>query len=275
MLRMTKFMGQNFTVWRLCRDLPPTLKTAIYGDGYGYAIPQRDLFDEYEPDDRRREYTLFYPGHDFAVYPGPADFNYTHEIYDATGTKVNWNVTYKTGDTVEYDYRWSPTGMNVRKMIRSVKNLSSVQISGLDCPVMRMAELYLILGEALAEQGDPEALTWVNKVRSRASVNLPGRTIGDGRKGGENLVNIVRHERRVELAMEGLRLFDLIRWGTIDDVFGTGNKVKINFFSDYLPSTSSLKFRSIVGNLALDPIFPIPQAEIDANSEINTNNPGF
>lgn len=267
--------GQNFTVWRLCRDLPPTLKTAINGDGWGYSIPQRDLFDEYEPDDPRREFTLYYPGTSYGVYPGPADFPYTHETYDSLGNKVTWNVVYKAGDTVKYDYRWSPTGMNVRKMTKTLKNLSNVQWSGLDNPVMRMAELYLILAEALAEQGDPEALTWVNKVRSRASVNLPDRTVGDGRKGDTNLVSIVRHERRVELAMEGLRLYDLIRWEIIDEVFGNGKKVKVNFFSDYLPESSSLKYRNPVGNLSLDPIFPIPQTEIDNNSEINVNNPGF
>lgn len=267
--------SQNFTVQRLCRELPATLRIAINGDGWGYALPQRDLYDEFEEGDPRREFTLYSPGHDYEIYPGPADFPYKHEIYNEAGEKETWNVIYKSGDMVEYDYRWSPTGMNVRKMTKPVIGLSRVEWDGLDWPVMRMAELYLILAEALAEQGKPEALTWVNKVRARTSVNIPGRTLNDGRKGDDNLVNIVRHERRVELAMEGLRLFDLIRWGTLAEVFGDGKKVKRNFFSDFLPESSSLKYNSPVGNLALDPVFPIPQDEIDINSEINTNNPGW
>jgi hypothetical protein len=107
-------------------------------------------------------------------------------------------------------------------------------------------------------------------VRARASVNMPPKTTADG-----DLVDIVRHERRVELAMEGLRIYDLIRWGTISEVFGNGKKVKRNFFSDYLPESSSLKYDTPIGNLTLDPLFPIPQDEIDQNTEINTNNPGW
>lgn len=267
--------GQNFTVYRNCRDIPATLRIAINGDGWGYCQPNRDLFDEYETDDPRRECTIYYPEGNYEIYPGPDDFPYTHETYNETGEKVTWDVVYRAGDMVKYDYRWSGTGMNVRKMTQSVKGLAAVEWSGLDCPVMRMAELYLILAEALAEQGKPEALTWVNKVRSRASVNLPGRALGDGRKGDDNLVNIVRHERRVELALEHLRLLDLVRWDVLPDIFGDGKKVKRHFFSDFLPESSKFKFANPVGNVSLDPIFPIPQYEMDNNPEINTNNPGW
>lgn len=256
--------GHNMSVQRLCRDMPGTMKIAINGDGWGYALPQRDLYDEFEEGDPRREFTMYSPGHDYEIYPG-ADFDYTHEILDDAGDTVRWDVTYKAGDMVEYDYRWSPTGLNVRKMTRHVKDLASVQQSGLDIPAMRMGEVYLLLAEALAEQGDNEALIWVNKVRARPSVNMPPVTSG-------NLVDIVRHERRVELAMEGLRIHDLLRWGILDDVFGDGTKVKRNFYSDFLDAGSSLKYDSPTGNLTYDPIFPIPQIEIDNNPNINVNN---
>lgn len=260
--------GQNMTVQRNSRDLPPELRIAINGDGWGYCLPQRDLYDSFEDGDPRREFTMYSPGNDYEIYPGPNDFTYTHERYNEMGEKENWDVTYKAGDMVEYDYRWSPTGLNVRKMTRSVKDLAAVEKSGMDIPVMRLAELYLILAEALAEQDDPEALDWINKVRARSSVNMPNKTIGDG-----DLVALVRNERRVELAMEGLRLFDLIRWGIIDDVFD--GQVKRHFHSDFLEATSSLKFDTPIGNLSLDPLFPIPQEEIDLNTAINNNNPGW
>lgn len=262
--------GENFTVQRLCRNLPAALKIAIYGDGWSTANPQRDLFDAFEEGDPRREYTLIYPGSDFEIYPAAANFNYTHESYDENGNIINWDRTYKTGDMVEYDHRWSVTGMNTRKMIRPMHGLVSVYQCGQDVPALRLAEVYLILAEALAEQGKPEALTWVNKVRSRPSVNMPAKTAADG-----DLVDIVRHERRVELALEGLRIFDLIRWKTLDDVFGDGKKVKRHFFSDFMPESSSYKFDSPIGNLALEAVFPIPQYEIDNNSGIDTNNPGW
>ena len=259
--------GQNFTVYRGCRDLPATLRIAIIGDGWGYLIPNRDLYDEYEVDDPRREFTIYSPGHNYEIYPGPANFPYTHEIYNNQGQKVTWNVTYKAGDMVEYDYRWSPSGMNIRKMTKSIKDIVRAEWDGQDLPVMRMAELYLILAEALAEQDKPEALTWVNKVRKRASVNIPDRALNDGRKGDNSLVDIARHERRVELAGEGLRIFDLIRWGTLQTVFGDGTKVKRHFFSDFYAAGSVQKYAKPVKAIK-NPVFPIPQVEIDANPEI-------
>ncbi|MDD4189884.1 MAG: RagB/SusD family nutrient uptake outer membrane protein [Mangrovibacterium sp.] len=267
--------GTDMTVQLGCRDIPADLRIAINGDGWGYSLPQKDLYDEFEDGDPRREFTLYSPGHNYEVYPGPGDYSYTHEKYDNTGEKVTWNVTYKPGEMLEYDYRWSPTGLNQRKMARSIKNLVSVYQSGLDIPQMRMGEVYLLLAEALAEQGKPEALTWVNKVRARPSVNVPARALNDGKTGGTSLRDIVRHERRVELALEGLRLYDLIRWGTLAEVFGDGKKVKRHFYADYYPEGSSLKYDSPIGNLNLDPIFPIPQYELDHNSAINTNNPGW
>lgn len=262
--------GQNMTVQRICRELPLELGNNIYGAGWGYCLPQRSLYDVFEEGDPRRAYTVYAPGDDYGIYQGSENFEYTHMIKNSEGVDVPENVVYKPGDMVKYDYRWSPTGLDVRKMTRSVKDLANVRWSGMDIPVMRLAEVYLILAEALAEQGNREALDWINKVRARPSVNMPLRTAADG-----DLVDLVRHERRVELAMEGLRVFDLIRWGTLSEVFGDGKKVKRHLYSDFYDDGSSLKYDSPVGKLTLDPLFPLPQIEIDNNSEINQNNPGW
>ncbi len=267
--------GEGITILRLCRNLPTTLKKGIYGDGYGSVNPQRSLYDAFESDDPRRGYTLFSPGDDFGIYNGTTVFTDTYETYNDAGQIVDSTVTYHPGDMVKYDYRWGVTGMNPVKGLRSMKPLVNVYQSGQDWPVMRMGELYLILSEALAEQGKPEALDWVNKVRARPSVNVAPRSLNDGRPGSGSLVEILRHERRVELALEGERIFDLLRWGTLSQVFGDGTKVKRHFFSDFLPVGNASKFDAPIGNLNLDPVFPIPQYELDHNTSINTNNPGF
>ena len=182
-------------------------------------------------------------------------------------------MTYQTGDKVLYDYKWSPTGLNVKKLTEDLTGLTNVRYAGLDWPLMRMANLYLFLAEALAEQGDDEALVWVNKVRARPSVNMPPKTNADG-----SLVDIVRHERRVELAMEGERIFDLLRWDAVKTIFGDGKQVKYHYYSDYLPETSSDKYKTASG-LSKYPtehvLFPIPQYEMDQNQAITVNNPGY
>jgi hypothetical protein len=70
----------------------------------------------------------------------------------------------------------------------------------------RMAEIYLNLAECAEAAGHPnEAVEAVNKVRAR--VNMPGLSAGDA-----NLKLRIRNERRVELAWEENRYFDLRRW---------------------------------------------------------------
>ncbi|HYC85543.1 MAG TPA: RagB/SusD family nutrient uptake outer membrane protein [Chryseosolibacter sp.] len=268
--------GQNMTIQRISRSLPPQLRY-IYGagDGWGYALPQRDLYDAFESEDPRRGYTLFAPGDVFGIYNQAAPFTYTHERYDETGKIVKNTVTYNNGDPVTYDYRWSETGLNVRKMIMNMEGITNVRWAGQDVPLMRMADLYLMAAEAYARQGNPLALTYVNAVRARPSVNMPPRVVGDGRPGSASLLDIVKHERRVELAMEGIRLFDLLRWGELKTVFGDGTKVKRHFYSDYVTRDKFDNPLSYLNNI-LDPVlFPIPQAELDANQAINVNNPGW
>ncbi len=263
---------QDFCVERNCRDIPGALKYIQGGDGWGYALPSRDLYDAYEEGDPRRDYTIYSEGTVFGKYTPATPFTYNDYYYE-NGVETRRKVTLNTGDEVIYDYKWSPTGFNVKKLTEDLTGLTNVRYAGLDWPLMRMADLYLILAESLAEQGKEEALEWVNKVRSRPSVNMPPRTIADGA-----LVDLVRHERRVELAMEGQRLYDLFRWDALKDVFGDGRKVKLHYNSDYLPDSSSDKFKTVPG-LSKYPgkhiLFPIPQDEIDQNAAIDGNNPGY
>ena len=181
----------------------------IIGDAWMYSLPQRSLYDEYEDDDPRRGYTIYAPG-DFYGFYQSAQKTFTLRDYNDLGQLVSYQRTIKPGDSVFFQYYWSQTGMGTKKMSTDLKDLTNVRWSGKDIPLMRMAELYLFLAEALAEQGKAEALDWINKVRARPSVNLPPRTIGDGRAGDTDLVSILRHERRVELAMECKRLFDVM-----------------------------------------------------------------
>jgi len=265
---------QDFCVERNCRDIPGKLKYVQGGDGWGYCLPSRDLFDAYEPGDPRRDYTIYSDGTLFGKFTLADPFTYKDYWYEG-GKEVSKDVTLKNGDNIYYDYKWSPTGFNVKKLTEDLTGLTNVRYAGLDWPLMRMADLYLILAECLAEQGRDEALTWVNKVRSRPSVNMPPRTNADG-----SLVDLVRHERRVELAMEGQRLYDLLRWDAIKEVFGDGKKVKLHYNSDYLPENDSNKYKTVPGLAKYSGnhiLFPIPQDEIDQNPSISLSdqNPGY
>ncbi len=109
--------------------------------GWGYALPMRDLFDAYETGDPRREATIHYPGSVYGIYSAGTPFTYSHKTYDAGGNLVTYQKTYNDGDPIDYDYRWSETGMNVKKSTRNVAHLQDVYSDGLDVPLMRMADL--------------------------------------------------------------------------------------------------------------------------------------
>jgi len=99
---------------------------------------------------------------------------------------------------------------------------------GMNWPIYRYSEVLLFLAEALAEQGkDAEAITYLNMVRNRASL--------DDYSGGD-LLEAIYHERRVELAFENKRWFDLVRTGrAIDVITAYGERIKANPQDYYYP----------------------------------------
>lgn len=87
----------------------------------------------------------------------------------------------------------------------------AIQYDGdLNYKLMRYADFLLLLAEAANETGDQAtALTYINLVRQRPSVNMPELTGLDQ----TGLRTAIQQERRWELAFEGHRYFDLVRWG--------------------------------------------------------------
>ena len=99
---------------------------------------------------------------------------------------------------------------------------------GMNWPIYRYSEVLLMLAEALAQQGEEgEAAEYLNMVRNRAS--LPDYSGGD-------LLEAIYHERRVELAFENKRWFDLVRTGrAIDVITAYGERIKANPQDYYYP----------------------------------------
>jgi starch-binding outer membrane protein, SusD/RagB family len=129
---------------------------------------------------------------------------------------------------------------------------------GQDFYLIRFADVLLMRAEAFAELGQlSEVYPLVNRVRQR--VNMPtidsveGTSISQAR-----LIEIVRHERRIELAFEGLRFFDVKRWGIVEQAFA---RAKADPVGPYNPQYSGRKSQ----------VFPIPQQELDANKNLVQN----
>jgi hypothetical protein len=135
-------------------------------------------------------------------------------------------------------------------------------------PVIRYADVLLMLAEAEMELGNlADARTYVNQVRLRALASPLSVAQGSDQA---LLRTIIRDERARELCFEGLRKFDLVRWG---EFINAMNAVKAGIAA----STTTLKTRYLTAyNNAgpRDTLLPIPSAELSVNN-LMTQNAGW
>ncbi len=146
--------------------------------------------------------------------------------------------------------------------------------------LLRYADVLLMAAEVKNQLGkDDEAQKYLNQVRTR--VNLV-----DVKKTGNDLKKAIREERRLELAFEGNRLYDIRRW--TDD---NGKKVACNLFG---PNGSWVIYNTTISNDEFettnliepqdegknfnenrDLLFPIPNTEVVQSNGMLEQNPGY
>lgn len=135
--------------------------------------------------------------------------------------------------------------------------------SGQDFYIVRYAEVLLSLAEAEIEKGTnfDEAVRLIDQVRERAKMPSVESVEGTGLS-QEQLREIVRHERRVETAFEGLRLFDIYRWHILKDAVDRVNNEAKTYKFPY-------EYRNYRGEKEY--VWPIPQPDIDSNPSLEQN----
>lgn len=135
----------------------------------------------------------------------------------------------------------------------------------------RLAEFYLNYAEIMYELGNEEqAREYVNKVRARQSVNMPPVTAS-----GEKLRDKIRNERRVELAFEGHRFFDVRRWCVADE---TENRDLLAMnIQKQADGTKTYEVTMLLKRSFLEQhkLVPIPRTEIDKSEGSLVQNPGY
>lgn len=132
-------------------------------------------------------------------------------------------------------------------------------------PVIRYADVLLMLAECYNETGDGDPIALINQVRKRESVNMPELNNGSPYLNAhtkEEIFERIKHERAIEFAGEGLRFSDLKRWRMLESM---NNVAKKSILGDtfYKHSVSERDY-----------LWPIPGDEIDKNPALEQN-PGW
>lgn len=210
------FWGNNPQSSWLSTFMGPRNSDFVAGS-YGWNQPTQEFVNQYEDGDSRKDVTIFYEG-------CPAF------------------------DGKEYKSSYSNTGYNVRKFLVRKSFSPEYNTNPANFVVYRYADVLLKRAEALNElDRTPEAYEFINAVRKRA--NLPSLHSLSKEEMREKII----HERRIELAFEGHRWFDMIR---LD-----GGQYAVNFLHSIGKSNANINRL----------LFPIPQTEIDANALMDQN----
>lgn len=196
----------------------------IYGDGNSYNLPTQNLYDAFASNDLRRDATILDIDAFIAKQPNPK------------------NITYAKG-------AGGHTGFYNNKYIKRIGEIGLPDndlTSPVNYKVIRYADVLLMAAEANARKSSPDeakAINYVNQIRNR--VSMPNIS-----SSGQNLVADIWKERRLELACEGHRFFDLVR--------------------------TNQASKEIAGFVAgKHELFPIPQIEIDLAGGKWPQNPNY
>ena len=203
--------------------------------GWGFNNPSHQLHIAYEAGDPRINSTIL-----FMPTPAPTVYGETFGRPESNDSMYNMKV-YLGNDP---------------SMRNKVGGLVGQHAWWVNVRILRYADVVLMYAEAANELGQTsEALEKLEWIRARArngnNAVLPPVTSTDQAQ----LRSAIWHERRIELAMEHERFFDIVRWGIASNVLHAAGKVNYQ--------------------TGRDELLPIPQAQIDLSKGILHQNPGY
>lgn len=198
------------------------------------------------------------------------------------GKLANTVELWKGGLNAKPRDRASKTGYYLRKYMNEALDLQLNETSTKQWVFFRLSEIYLNYAEAMNEAYGPDlagpgtltvtARTALNSVRTRAAVGLSAIPAGSTKA---EMSTTIRRERRVELAFEGHRFFDVRRWMIGNTAIGgplTGVDIVKNADGTFTYTPVVVENRIWNDKLYY---YPIPQAEINKSGGVIVQNKGW
>ncbi len=254
-----QFLGQANFVWG--SDIPQTGTMGNYHIDYAPPTKSPDRSHVVNPwlknlfetnnDTFRRNQTLAYD------YPGATGYGGA-----AFNVDLSEDITVATDAGVEPIFSKKYSGMDIGT--RAEVDFLGTNV-GNNWRIIRYADVLLMLAEALNEDGmTAEAVNYVNMVRQRMGSGLMPISTGLSK---EDAKQAIIDERAMELAGEGHRFFDLVRWGLADDYLGATSLHVTNGSQTNHPKSLS----GGVFQISKHELVWIPNSERDANPELDQN----
>jgi hypothetical protein len=252
-----QFLGQKTFVWG--SDVPGTGTMGNFNIDYappsktpdnGHVVNPwlKNLFES-NGDTYRRNQTLAYDYSGATGYGGTAyatDFAEDIVIANTAGVEPIFSKKY--------------TGMDIG--VRSQVDLLGTNV-GANWRVIRYSDVLLMIAEALNEDGmTTQAGQYVDMVRERPGSGLIGVSILNLTQ--STMRKAIIDERAMELAGEGHRFFDLVRWGIAEDYMGANS----------LHGKNPKSLSGGIYKAGKNELVWIPSTEIDSNPNLKQN-PGY
>ncbi len=220
----------------------------VVGSPRHYNFPSDDLLASYEAGDLRKDVTV-----------AERYYNFTQKAWVETSGSARFCNKY-----IGLKYELDPADPETPRSYTVYDQQVTANDSEVDFPVIRLADAMLLYAENVCEtEGvQSEALDYVNAVRVRAGLAARNIAEVDSRYAFRNLI---RHERRMELACENHHWYDLMRWGiavaTVNDFLATEA-----LYSSYTYTVNPIEEWQV--------LLPIPVSVRNINPTV-AQNPGY
>lgn len=233
----------------------------------GQTAEQSPLYDASKPyanRDPRLTATVVYDG-----------YRWSDNVDDGTKDKViytNPDALDKTDAFAGLNKNQTPTGYYVRKYY-DAKHEHHMQ-SSINIITMRYADVLLMYAETMNEQGKMSREVWnktIRAIRERAGFDNEQALAYPSDLSQAQMRLLIRRERRCELALEGLRWFDIKRWRIGKECLD-GYVLGARFLNNY---TENIRLDLYIFDNARDYLWSVPQTQMDINPHLKPNNPGY
>jgi hypothetical protein len=253
--------GQNFNVERNLVDAYETVNGLAPDND-----PAWDSEDPYRNRDPRLQATVWLPVFNAGSY---ADTLWgTTDLFDPRPGSG-------TPDEVRIMNVGNMTGF-LSKKYSNIEDLAAPELSGQNYIILRYADVLLMYAEAKNEISGPDQSIYdaVNDIRNR--VGLPDLTAGLSK---EEMREKIRHERMIELALEGWRFYDIRRWDIAQDLMTGFTPAHGMYYRDIVTGDlEEVLFTLVSYNFPRkneDHTYPVPWYEYNLNPNLLPQNEGW